>query len=642
MSNNKKNINNLINNEEHVNGLIRYLSASEKKNKERKAKKIERPELKYTEKEAQDRAKNLIKFLKLTHPGNTGTGFKKPIEIKFLLRGDGASYNFFRPTLLYNLDEPKTLEVLARALYDASAFSHCCYYSLYNFNNREDVRVSKTDSYGRKVFEHKPVQKIMDGNTGETWVLPIDMDKISREEYKEHRENLLDLGIETIGLSSGFGYQSLILLNEPIEDKDLYQEFTTKIKKLIESADGNINVPTQAFRSPYTRNCKEYSSHFEHYKPNAPEAKEVVVLDWTQKRYSKEEVFAILDAEIERIYGKQEPANPEAVVCEALEEQTKGTVKENKVEVISSRSAVITSNKTYQDLYQHLNFDELPLNIQNILKGASDGLRNKCVLYLTPFLNKILGLTQEQALETLGTFNNLCTPPKPFSVVKSDYYRFSEVYADYTTGKYDPEMAQIFGKEELDTLIKEDIDKIFFDNTVIKKFNEIHHSAIQIYLAMKLLEIKEEKKVFTKEEIAKAAGISEKTVQRRITELTKFSLVINVPGNTRKGIKKGYRINEFGQYMNGFTKLSKLLVKDMLRELIPSQMVVYIYLKFKFNAMNATGVFTSQSQIASDVGLDRTAISIITDALKEKEYIRKTTVMGKQNRKKTTYTLRVE
>lgn len=642
MSNNKKNINNLINNEEHVNGLIRYLSASEKKNKERKAKKIERPELKYTEKEAQDRAKNLIKFLKLTHPGNTGTGFKKPIEIKFLLRGDGASYNFFRPTLLYNLDEPKTLEVLARALYDASSFSHCCYYSLYNFNNREDVRVSKTDSYGRKVFEHKPVQKIMDGNTGETWVLPIDMDKISREEYKEHRGNLLDLGIETIGLSSGFGYQSLILLNEPIEDKGLYQEFTTKIKKLIESADGNINVPTQAFRSPYTRNCKEYSSHFEHYKPNAPEAKEVVVLDWTQKRYSKEEVFAILDAEIERIYGKQEPANPETVVCEDLEEQTKGTVKENKVEVISSRSAVITSNKTYQDLYQHLNFDELPLNIQNILKGASDGLRNKCVLYLTPFLNKILGLTQEQALETLGTFNDLCTPPKPFSVVKSDYYRFSEVYADYTTGKYDPEMAQVFGKEELNVLIKAEFDKIRFDNEVIKKFNEIHHTAIQIYLAMQLSEIELEKEAFTKEEIAEIARVSEKTVQRYIKELTKHSIVVNVKGNSRQGIKKGYKINRYGQYINGFTKLSKSLVKTMLMELEPSEMVVYTYMMHKVGAMETALLFTSQTQIALDIGLTQNRISQITDVLKDKKYIKKNTTMGKQNRKRTTYILRNE
>lgn len=626
-----------MNNDRKINGLIKFVSATELKDKSKRAKKIERQELQFTQEEAKMRAENMIKFLRLTHPGNTGEGFKKAIEIKFLLRGKGVSYNFYKPTLLFNLDDPKTLEVLTNALYKTSIFSNCCYYSLYNFDNKKDVRIKITDENGKPTYKHEPVKKIVDGNTFETWVLPMDLDNISREEYEEYRQDLLDLGIETMGKFTGNGYQMLILLEKPLKMKSLYRDFTTKMHKLIPAIDTNINVPTQVFRSPFTRNCKEYSDQFKYYKPYSPEPKEVTILNWTEKRYSKKEIFDILDAEIDRRFNKGVSVSSKKTVHEVPEE-----TKDNAVQVISRRSEVITASKTYQDLYKHLNFDSMPSNIQNILKGTTEGLRNKCVLYLTPFLNKVLGLTQEQALETLEVFNELCTPVKSFATVKSDYYRFSEAYADYTKGIYEPVMAQEFGKEELDTLISKDIDKVFFDNEIIKKFNVIPHSSIRIYLAIKLLEITDEKESFTKEEIASAAGVSEKTVQRNIKDLTKFSIVLNVPGNTRKGIKKGYKINKFGQYTNGFTKLNTSLVEAMLLQLEPSEMVIYIYLTFKVNAMDVAFVFTSQAQMALDIGLTRNRISEITDILKNKKYIRKKTVMGKQNRKKSTYTLRKE
>ena len=625
-----------MNNNSNVNGLIQFVTQTELKKKTKKAEKIERPELQFTLDEARERAEKMLQFLKVVHPNNAGDGFKKPIEIKFLLRGEGASYSFYKPTLLFGLDSEKTLEVLTTAFHETSLFSHCCYYSLYNFDNTKEVRV-ETKLNGRKTYKHIPVKKIEYGNTHETWVLPVDIDNISKEEYEEYRAYLLSLGIETIGIFTGNGYQMLILLDKPFKIKVLYQQFTTKLHKLIPVIDTSINVPTQVFRSPYTRNCKEFSDQFKYYKKYDPQTKEVVLMDWTEKRYSRKDIFRILDEEIERKFNKEEPVSSENVASKVPEKET----VETTVTVTSSRGEVVKGDKTYQDLYKHVNFAELPTNIQTILQGTTEGLRNRCVLYLTPFLNKQLGLSQEQALETLEVFNNLCTPPKPMSAVRSDYYRFSEDYADYTKGKYDSEMVQTFGKEELDVLIKADRDKIFFDNRVIKKFDEIQHSAIRIYLAMKLLEIEEEKVVFTKEEIALAAGVSEKTVQRNIRELTKFSFVVNVPGNTRKGIKKGYKINIFGQYIDGFTKLSRILVEKMLKELIPSEMVIFIYMTCKVGAMDTTLVFTSQTKIALDVSLDQTAISTITDSLKEKKYIRKKTVMGKQNRKKTTYTLRV-
>lgn len=626
-----------------ANGLIQFVTATELKGHVKKAKKIERPELRITKEEAKERAVNLINFLKLMHPGNTkkvGNSFKQAIEIKFLLRGDGESYSFYKATLLFDLDSEKTLETLTNAFFETACFSHCCYFSLYTFDNTKDVRVPITDKNGKKTFEHKPVKKIVHENVYETWTLPIDIDGISREVYEEYRGYLLSLGIETIGVSTGNGYQMFVLLDKPFKMKKLYSDFTTKLHQLIPAIDTSLNVPTQVVRSPYTRNCKEYSNQFIYYKPNNPTAKEVVVLDWTEKRYSKKEIFEILDAEIDKKSNQDQDVSaiPDPTNFEEPEEET----EQSTVEVLSSRNKVITANKAFQDLYVHLNFEELPLNIQNILKGTTEGFRNKSVLYLTPFFNKVLGLTQEQALETLEVFNDLCTPPKPFAAVKSDYYRISEDYGDYKKGKYDSDMVAQFGKEELDVLIKADFDKVLFDNEVINKFNVIHHSAIKLYLAMKLLEIETERDSFTKEKIASVARVSEKTVQRYIKELTKHSIVVNVKGNNKEGIKKGYKINQYGQFINGFTKLNKSLVKMMLFELDPSELVVYTYMMFKVGATDSILVFTNQKQIALDVGLKQPTISDITNSLKEKNYIRKKTYMGKQHRKKTTYTLRNE
>ena len=52
------------------------------------------------------------------------------------------------------------------------------------------------------------------------------------------------------------------------------------------------------------------------------------------------------------------------------------------------------------------------------------------------------------------------------------------------------------------------------------------------------LEIELRKESFTKEEIAETARVSVRTVERYIKELTKHSIVVNVKGNNKLGIKK--------------------------------------------------------------------------------------------------------
>ena len=73
--------------------------------------------------------------------------------------------------------------------------------------------------------------------------------------------------------------------------------------------------------------------------------------------------------------------------------------------------------------------------------------------------------------------------------------------------------------------------------------------------------------------------------------------------------------------MNGFTKLGKHLVRSMLMDLEATEIVIYTYMMFKVGSMNAAFLFTSQMKMSLEVGLDQSAISKITDRLKEKNYI---------------------
>jgi Helix-turn-helix domain len=619
--------------ENYINNKVQFVTNKEFKNVTKKAKKIERPELIISEEESRLRAIEMMKFLSLIHPQNVGEGYKNPIEIKFLLRGEGSTTTLGGYFTLYRLDSESELERLAQKIHECFKFSHCMYVSLFTFDRKKEVKVKITDRNGKATFEHKELNKIVRENAVETSVLPMDFDNISKEEYEHYRNYFKHLGIETLGVFTGYGYQMYILLNKPVKTKNTFEKFTMRLVELGLPIDTSITDPSRVFRMAFSRNCKSYSSEFKYYSPYNPEGIETTVIDWCVQRYNKKEIFNILDKEIARM-------NPVEETQELVTDVLKTDHNKVFVEAKKAQNKPSESPSKYEQLYKYLSFSEQPSQIQNILKGTEPGYRNASVLYLTPYLNNTLGLTQEQALHTLETFNQLCTPSMPDDKLKSDYYRFSEAYGHFKKGKYGPEMIEKFGREEKDTLIYTDFDEILFDNGVIKQFAEIHPSAIKLYLTMKLMEVQTEKNQFTKEEIAAAASVSEKTVQRYIKELTKKSIVVNVKGNNKQGIKKGYRINHFGAYIDGFTKLGNMLVESMINRLEPLEIVLYVYFMFKSKSMNKTMIFTSQHNIAKDVGLTQQAISSLTNELKKKGYIKKETIMGKQHRKKTTYTLR--
>lgn len=614
-----------------TNGLIQYVTKEKQKKQSKAAPKVVHEELILTEWEAKKRAELLMEFLARIHPKNTTGGYQNAIEIKFIHRGDGDSSSMGSYFSLYDLNSKKEEELLAEKILEYSKFPHCTYFSGYTYDQNKEVKVktNKIGKDGKPVYEYRKLHNIVKENAAETQVLAFDLDNVTFEEYLAVKKFINDLGIRFMGGFTGNGYQGFVLLKKRISTKKAYAEFTERLIKLGLPVDGSIKDAPRVFRALFTRNCKQYSSMFTHYKPNAPEAIETKLIEVTDERYHYKDVLDILDKAIEEKGVVTSPKTPSKDVKDKK-------VVNDTVIVKKDLKKVRIEDREYEKAYVHLIFSELPIQIQNILRGAKVGLRNPSVLYLTPFLNNVLGLSQVKAVETLKTFNNFCPEPQPEEKLISDYHRISENYSQYNRGIYTQDMVEEFGLEELDTEISADFDYVLFDNALIKAFNVMNHTAVQIYLSMKLMEIQDNKKEFTKEEVMASANISERTLERNIGELTKRSFVTSKISNK----KRVYKLNIFGTYIDGFTKLSKLLVKDMLNELDSSETALYVYMMYKLSAMKQAKLFVSQKNISQDMGLEQSNISRITDSLKDKGYIKKQTKMTAQKRRKSDYVLR--
>lgn len=108
--------------------------------------------------------------------------------------------------------------------------------------------------------------------------------------------------------------------------------------------------------------------------------------------------------------------------------------------------------------------------------------------------------------------------------------------------------------------------------------------------------------------------------------------------NRRLGEKYIYYINPYFSTIEGYTMIENSLVKLMLQELTDGESKLYIYL-CKMIGSSKNECWSSQKYIAKNIGKTQQGISLITDKLSEKRYIKKTTLITDDNIKVCTYNL---
>lgn len=617
-----------------------------------------------------------IEFLKLVHP-EIASPVKEDeyrperLEVRFIERFPHRTSRSQYSFSTWVLNEESSLHLYEKLL-KYNGLTCCTYYSLYSFN--------------KKVLSDKgkELNLITKRNALSTFVLPMDFDGMTEQEFLEQKQILLDLGIETLDVFSGNGYQSLILLDKKSEDKDLFEKFTTLMLRKGFRVDSKIKDRARVFRLPNSFNCKQFKMGDKHFNPVNPKGIKTYIYTHTTKRYDLNKVFKLIESlpnnlneinatnenegnnqqdtnsvgktlvgidaleqarlDLADVFAEQESnsikyaqeveINNNSKLTEALTEPFEA-LEEDKEEETEDKvfttgdakekiNVSIETKEKVAELYKHLDYLNLPEAVQLMLMGTPAGSRNSALLFLIPLLKNYAGLSIQQQRETLQTWGEKCTPPLEKKLINSEFTRLTtnyDIQAMY--GLYSEDLEKLYGElvfEEWKT-----DDEIIIPNSVFERMDEITDGAFKLYLGIKMLAHEENRENFTNEEISNYMGITVRTFEKHIGPLRKGKFVNRKTRSRTKGEKYEYYVNPFESSSKGFTKIKTSLVELLfLKDINDAQIKFFIYLKHMIGNSDKS-CWASQQYLAKALGKKQNTISDITNGLHEKKFIRKET-----------------
>ena len=238
------------------------------------------------EKQIKRTVEKQVRFLKAIYPWlenleeyNDGAMELRPIkrDIVNLKKDFKKSYN------AWHMGD-KDIKELEDFMMNITGKGYCIYYSAYAFDYKLDCY--KEDG---KKFKKGTVNK---QNALFTTILAIDFDGMSYEEFAKEKAKLTALDIETIDIFSGHGFQSIILLEHKVYDKNLLRDFTKLLESRGFKVDSSIVDSARLLRLPYTFNCKGMDpKQSEYYDKHNPEIFPTTDINWTEKRYHVQDIF---------------------------------------------------------------------------------------------------------------------------------------------------------------------------------------------------------------------------------------------------------------------------------------------------------------------------------------------------------------
>jgi|GEM_PF-2114676 len=563
----------------------------------------------FSEKELSNQVEKMVKFLKTIYPfiidkKNWNEGC---IELRAVKR-DAEIKTYIRSYHAWHMG-PNDIKALKVFLGLLNGKGYCLYYSIYAFD------YSKETHGNSKVYQKG---KVNNQNALFTTILVMDFDNITIKNFEKEKQKLLDLDIETIDIFTGHGFQSIILLNHLVTDKDMLKKFTNSILKKGLKIDGAFVDPARIGRLPYSFNCKSIDKKSKYYNETSPEIFATTTITWTEKRYHIEDIFEKIKSMKDVIHQtSQKPQlniksfTTTAIIKTEIGEQTAKKTEVNKINKESLKQA-----------YFMINFEELPKPIQYMFSGSRDGYRNQVILFLIPFLRNSLGLNIQTIIQAMTLWGKKSTPILDELFIATEVTRIYAYGLKSKFGNYTTDLAKEYGSYDFKKHSKQ--NKISIPNTIFTDFDKIKGGSIKIYLSLKLEENVKKIKEFTQNDIEEFAAISRSTFVRNIKDLVNMGYVCKKRTNRRNKEEYIYYINPFFSVVAGFTMLENRVVRLMLNELTDGEIKVYSFLSMMVgDAKN--DCWASQKYISRKIGKTQQGISLITNNLLKKKYIKKIT-----------------
>lgn len=554
-----------------------------------------------------------IRFLKAMHPQLMDNYWNEGrIEMRPVKRDPGLK-EFLRSYGTWHFSEKDTSK-LKEFLLKLNGKGVDLYFSGFAFDHSMDVLKKDGKKYEKG--------KINNENALFTNILPMDFDGITAEEFQIEKERLLELGIETIDIMSGHGYQCFILLSHSVTDKDMYKKFTNLMLAKGFKVDEAVQDPARVLRMPYSFNCKALDPNSKYYGAIKPEIIATTDVSWTEKRYHVTEIFEKLNS-LPDVIKQTEPLTEidlMSIPTLPLTNTDRGAKKEKiKREIEEVKQIKI---ETLKAVYHMLDFERFPEAIQKMLAGSQEGLRNKVMFFIIPFLRNKLGLDIQSIREIITLWGERCSPILDADEIKKEVNRIYGLGFKGEHGVYTQELFQAYGYLDFDQYkIK---DEIKITNSFFDDFADLPDASVRIFLSMKLAAELNEVKEFSKKDIQRFANMSERTVERNIKALVAKKYVSKRRSNRRKGEAYVYYPTPYFSTGKGFTSFGNALVDKMLKELTDGEMKLYCYIR-RQSGNQEEGFWASQKYIADEIGKTQQGISLLTDNLNKNGFIRKIT-----------------
>ncbi|NBI07532.1 hypothetical protein [Senegalia massiliensis] len=567
-----------------------------------------------------------LRFLKKVYTFLDNNNFNEScLELRPISR---LKNKYFRSLNLWRFDD-KAINKYRDYIKTINGTPTCIYYSGYSLNYEKVVLKENGKAYEKG--------KINKENSMITQILPMDFDDLSLEEFEKEISRLTNLGIETINIFSGNGFQSIVLLNRPSNDKDLYRKFTHLLLDKGFNVDPKITDCSRILRMPYTFNCKEYD--YKKYSIENPTGKATTIYQDTDKRYNVKDIFEKI-ASLPNSNTYKDALGTNNSHNKPIEMINKSNTPSTSSKPIKTKNNDFIEFKNINEMYPIIDYYSLPNAIQNVLIETPKNYRNSVLLFIVPFFRNKIGLDLDSIVEIMKVWNLNCKPSQDENFVISEVKRvFSYGYKG--VGKWSTELATKFGYIEFEEYKL--ADHIIIPNVLFENYNNLHQTAIKIFFMMKLFEDREDIKEWDIELIAKVSKVSEWTVRRYIKQLIDFKLVDKKRGNKKLKLKNKYYISIFWDKKLGFTTINPYTIQSMiyseLDKLNDNEIKVYTYIYYKLRGNNNNKYFASQKVIGDMINMDRSTVSDITKRLHKKRRIIKKTYKN-NNIPHTNYFLR--
>lgn len=468
---------------------------------------------------------------------------------------------------------------------------------------------------------------INSANSRCTSVLALDFDKIDSVKKDELYKFFTAKDIRPMIVSSGYGYHFLFRLNKTYYDIKLLAIFNRLvIEELGLPADSSVKDCARVLRLPFTFNCKKVLN--EDGTTDYSKALACTVVQYSGNTYSAEELFKKLGGS----YTYVESSHGLAVKEDTLAEGADINYFKTLQEVVKTH---------YSGCLKHL---DLPLNIlQMLCIGGREGARNECIMYLIYFFKNYLNYNKLELKRLIVQWNNLTTQSLDSKELESTFERlFKRNYGC----EYSKKLQEIYGAKDTKSYTK--IKKLVLDNKVqnvvipnklFMYIDKLNITGVRIFLYYLLItnRVKLDDRYFTyvlKEDLASAAGVSGRTLDRYLNILVKCQLLmytklpttlitnLKVEGKKVNGNTKAITLHTSIQLNTNYTKITKDILQYLLVDLSDIGGVLYVYTYSQLNRLGSD-FNLSQVTIGNKLNISQGAVSTGYKELLTKGYLKK-------------------